>query len=154
MQQVFQRVFVAGDDDCRTGNARLAVVHACKYPCHQKAVGGYDGLTDANWLVFERGQDLFLNLIDPSTPLFCVESFTRFLAFAKAHYGRGESLLIHCNRGESRSPSLALLFLAKGLGEITAETFEAAKAAYQKLCPWYVPGEGIRDFLTAHWDEI
>ena len=35
-----------------------------------------------------------------------------FLEFSNKHWRQGKKLLIHCNQGESRAPSLALLFVA------------------------------------------
>ncbi len=44
-----------------------AIIHACKSPCHQGAVGYIGNLdrTHPNYLVLESGSDLFLNMIDP-----------------------------------------------------------------------------------------
>jgi len=57
-------------------------------------------------------------MIDPPEPLFMMPIFTEFLKFAKDKWDSGKKLLIHCNRGESRAPSLALLFLAKCLKKL------------------------------------
>ena len=93
------------------------MVHTCKSPCHQSAVG-YQGKlpnTHPNYLVLETENNLFLNIIDPLAPLFMPPLFTAFLAFANKHWGQGKKLLIHCNQGESRAPSLAMLFWQKEL---------------------------------------
>ena len=120
MQEVFERVWVGSDTSCRAGGGEWAVVHACKSPCHQRAVGYQGSLVSshANYLVLNRGRDLYLNLIDPPKPLFMPASFIAFLGFADAEWTAGRKLLIHCNLGESRAPSLALLFLAKRLSEV------------------------------------
>ena len=34
MQEVHERVFIANDTSCTKGSDELAVVHACKSPCH------------------------------------------------------------------------------------------------------------------------
>jgi predicted protein tyrosine phosphatase len=65
--------------------------------------------------VLEREYDLYLNIIDPPVPLFKPPLFSSFLVFADKHWRSGKKLLIHCNQGESRAPSLALLFLEKKL---------------------------------------
>ena len=117
MQEVHERVMVTNDLSCTRGNENLAVVHACKSPCHQREVG-YKGKlanTHPNYLVLEKDSDLFLNIIDPPVPLFMPLLFSAFLEFANKHWGQGKNLLIHCNQGESRAPSLAMLFLAKGV---------------------------------------
>ena len=63
-------------------------------------------------------------------------------------------LIVHCNCGLSRAPSLALLFLAKRREAIAAESYAAARSAFEKLLPAYAPGEGIRRFLTDRWMEL
>lgn len=153
MFRVHERLYVAGDRSCRTGTENIAVVHACKSPCHQREVGYRGSLPNhhPNYLVLRRGQDLFLNLVDPPVPLFKPESFIAFMSFAREYYDRGSSLLIHCNQGESRAPSLALVFLAKHLKVIPEESFAVAHAAFVGLYRAYRPGVGLQRFLTDNW---
>jgi hypothetical protein len=152
MKEVHERIFVGSDDDCNAPGC--VTVHACK-TCHTRALG-YSGSLPAdhpNYLSIERGGGLYLNLVDPPIPLFKPESFKIFLEFAKREYEKESKLLIHCNRGESRAPSLALLLLSK-LGVIGADSFQSARADFIKLYPNYNPGKGIEQFLTDHWKEI
>src|SRR5882762_8838896 len=111
-----------------------AVVHACKSPCHQRAVGYQGSLpnTHANYLVLSNGQDLFLNIIDPRKPLFMPASFNVFLSFADREWLVRRKLPIHCNQGESRAPSLALLFLAKCRQALDNSSYAAAKMGFEK----------------------
>ncbi|MFH1679083.1 MAG: hypothetical protein ABIH26_00385 [Candidatus Eisenbacteria bacterium] len=156
MHQVHDYLFVGDDVDCRSGSGEWAVVHACKSPCHQRAVGYRGSLSPhhPNYLVLERGGDLYLNMIDPPVPLFMPPLFTSFLAFASRHSKSGKKILIHCNLGESRAPSLALLFLAKCTGMISNDSYAAARAEFVPLCPGYTPGLGIQMYLTQHWREF
>ncbi len=112
-----------------------AVVHACKSPCHQEAIG-YRGtlpVDDRSYLALETPHNLYLNLIDPPTPLFRVESFRHFRDFAMSTYVDGhQALLIHCNQGESRAPSLAMLFLAKDLHVLPDDSYASAVEAFQR----------------------
>jgi hypothetical protein len=153
---VHTRLNVGDKESCCAGSPSFAVVHACKSPCHQNAVGYRGSLPShhPNYLWLQMPQDLYLNLIDPPVPLFKIESFRCFLTFATARYGDGATLLIHCNQGESRAPSLALLFLAKRLRTIPAGSFSEAKEAFSTLYPAYCPGAGIERFLTMQWSEF
>ena len=114
MLEIHERVIGTNDQSCTNGNSNLAVVHACKSPCHQHSVGyrGKLANTHPNYLGLEKENDLFLNIIDPAVPLFMPPLFTAFLEFSNKHWRQGKKLLIHCNQGESRAPSLALLFVA------------------------------------------
>jgi hypothetical protein len=156
MQEVFERIWVANDQSCRSGSDEWAVVHACKSPCHQREVGYRNSLPKShpNYLVLNRAKDLYLNLIDPPIPLFQPQSFTAFLVFAETQLASGRKLLIHCNQGESRAPSLALLFLAKRRAVLDDGSYSAARAGFEKLYPTYKPGGGIQTYLTANWGEL
>jgi len=156
MIEVHKRVFVGTDLECRPGDTAWAVVHACKIPCHQHAVGYVGSLpkTHPNYLVLDKPNDLYLNMIDPSQPLFMLPLFTSFMHFASQRWDEGRALLIHCNQGESRAPSLAMLLLAKHIGVISASSFDAARHEFDAIFPAYAPGLGIQSYLRQHWGEI
>lgn len=132
----------------------IAVVHACKDPCH-RAVVGYSGSLSSshpNYLVFRSGSHLFLNLIDPPRPLFMRDSFVAFFEFVDEQI-RERPVLIHCNEGRSRAPSLALLYAAKRLGLFGGDDYAAARAAFAQTFP-YAPGAGIASWLAANWNTV
>jgi hypothetical protein len=156
MQEVYERVFVANELSCRRGDNGWAVVHACKSPCHRRAVGYQGSLHSShpNYLVLIEGLDLFMNVIDPPTPLFMPASFTGFLAFSEKQWMAGHKLLIHCNQGESRAPSLALLFLAKCRSALNNGSYQAARTEFELLYPKYNPGRGIQTYFSRKWDDM
>lgn len=156
MIEVHERLFVGNEADCCRGNEHSSTIHACKHPCHVTAVG-YSGSLPSNhpnYLFLERGDDLFLNIIDPPVPLFKIELFEAYLSFAKRATDAGKSLLIHCNQGESRAPSLALVFLAKVRGAIANDSYAAARSDFERLFQGYRPGRGIQTFLSTNWQFI
>jgi hypothetical protein len=153
MRKVYDRLFVGSIGDCSDHKDGWAIVHACKSPCHQKAVG-YQGSLPSHhphYLVLERPDNLYLNMIDPAGPLFMPPLFSEFLRFARLHWEAGKNLLIHCNRGDSRAPSLALLFLSKVVGVLPAEGYWEAWQEFFKLYPNYLPGQGIQIYLNKNW---
>lgn len=137
-------------------DADWAMVHACKHPCHQDAVG-YKGNLDKrhpNYLVLERCSDLYLNMIDPSVPLFPLELFHAALAFADRHWAAGRDVVFHCNQGRSRAPRLALVFAAKRRGFINDASYSAARVEFEMQYGHYVPGRGIETFLETNWNAL
>jgi hypothetical protein len=147
---------VGTDSDCFFDSRDdWVVVHACKYPCHQKAVGYHGNLshTHPNYLVLERGSHLFLNMIDPDTPLFKPALFDSALSFID-RYLPTRKVLIHCNKGNSRAPSLALLYLTKRARVINSENYATAAKVFRTKFPSYQPGRGIQIYLTEHWTQI
>jgi predicted protein tyrosine phosphatase len=130
----------------------IAVVHACKDPCHRKSVGYTMRSipnTHPHYLVLEKGHHLYLNLIDPTAPMFMLESFVAFLSFTDRQIV-DRPLHIHCNQGESRAPSLTLLFMAKRLGTLPTDSYNSATAAFRSQHP-YNPGRGIQTWLNSNW---
>lgn len=156
MRQIITGIYIGSQEDCRKSTDNMAVIHACKTPCHQQAVGYTGNLPKEheNYLVYERGSDLYLNMIDPKIPLFMPESFLAFRKFAKDAWDKGHQLLIHCNQSHSRAPSLALIFMSKDLGVIDSTSYEAARAEFEQIDSEYLPGKGIETFLKANWTTI
>lgn len=132
------------------------MVHACK-TCHARHLQYTGSLPKdhKNYLYADPGpSDLFLNLIDPPVPLFQFESFKKFLHFAYDRTKNDDNtLLIHCNKGESRAPSLAMLFLAH-CGEIDHDSFDTARKEFEERYSAYNPGKGIETYLREHWKEL
>lgn len=156
MQEVYERVFVSNDLSCREGSEDMVVTHACKSPCHQREVGYRGSLpnTHPHYLVKEDEYNLYLNMIDPPAPLFMPPLFTTFLSFSEKHWSEGRKILIHCNQGESRAPSLALLFMAKCRGVISNDSYESAKEDFDGIYQNYNPGRGIQIYLSKNWGSL
>jgi predicted protein tyrosine phosphatase len=133
----------------------VAVVHACKEPCHRHAVG-YSARSlpssHPNYLVLEADFHLYLNLIDPPGPLFMMPSFTAFMQFVDKHIPE-RPVIVHCNQGESRAPSLALLYAAKRFGLFPARSYSEAASPFRETFP-YNPGRGIARWLSENWAAI
>lgn len=156
MIEVQNGLFIGTERDCRRGDASQAVVHACKNPCHVNAVG-YQGSLPSNhpnYLFLESDYDLVLNMIDPPVALFKPEMFSAFLKFSRRHYAESRSMLVHCNQGESRAPSLALVFMAKVSRTINDGSYESARSDFQKVFSGYRPGTGIQMYLRDHWGTL
>jgi hypothetical protein len=138
-----------------------AVVHACKDPMHRSMVG-YTGRgcpkESPEYLWAERGNRLALNIVDaPKPEFFDKVMIDKALDFIDEKLKAGMKVLVHCNQGESRSPSIALLYvLSRGIkstGEYLrdGDTLEDCEAEFMKVYPEYNPGAGIRGFMKEHW---
>ena len=165
IEEVFPRISIADMEGCRyldTNGRQSTKVHACKSPCHQQAVGYAGSLRSdhphyLHYTVhdpFLSESALFLNLIDPPQPLFKKESFDTFLKYAESAYAHGQSLIIHCNQGRSRAPTLAMMLAAKRLELLPDGTFEEVRAEFEKLYPDYMPGRGIAIWMERNWESI
>jgi len=159
MIEISENLFIGSDSDCFIDNKDdWAVIHACKSPCHQKAVGYKGNLNKGhrNYLILEKENHLYLNMVDMEKPLSHV--FTKPIMNVALDFIDknicAKKVLIHCNAGLSRSPSLALLFLAKRKNKINNENYQSAKGEFIKLFPAYQPGNGIDIYLDRYWNDL
>ena len=64
-----------------------------------------------------------------------------------------KKILIHCNQGISRSPSIALLYLARN-GVIRNDNLNNALDDFKIKYPPYSPGKGILMYMVRNWGTI
>ena len=113
MIEVYPKLFVGDQIDYELNvimQRGWAVVHACKEPYHRQALG-YRGRRPPEGhhesLVARRGNRLILNMVDAKDPeLFSKEMIDVALGFIDEALYKGLKVLVHCDRGESRSPSV------------------------------------------------
>ena len=158
MKGVSKGLFVGTESDCKNSTSgEWAVVHACKAPCHTNALGYRGSLrdTDPNYLFFEKGNHLYLNLVDMDReflPKFANPIMKAAMVFIERHLA-DKSVLIHCNLGLSRSPSIAMIYLAR-MGVICSASLQEAIAEFRLLYPLINPGKGISLYMERNWSEL
>ena len=164
MKQIISNLFVGSTVDCRKSGEQWAIIHACKHPCHYNRIGwtfkGYrysQALVERHpeYVAFREENDLFLNMIDADSPnyfpLLLFSATLRFITEQRPY----RQVLVHCNEGLSRSPSLILLYLAKKEKLISNESYNAAQIEFiEQYYPIYSPGRGIYLFLKNNWKQI
>lgn len=158
MIEVNKDIFVGTDNDCVFNPPEgLAIIHACKYPCHSKAVRYKGSLpkTHPNYLILERGNHLFLNMVDMDqelSPIYTNPIMKAAIQFIDEKILTNK-IFIHCNQGQSRSPSIALVYLANK-GIINNTSFNGAFQDFIKLYKIYLPGKGIGMYLNRNWQTL
>ena len=156
MIEVMPNLFVGSDSDYIGAHVSpgWTVIHAAKEPWHRKMVG-YEGKAapqGEEYLVARRGNEIALNLVDAQDEKYIpVELIETALEEIERGLKNGE-VLIHCNKGESRAPSIALMYMARH-GNLPAEYADALDK-FIELYDDYTPGQGMADFMAKHWDEI
>lgn len=158
MIEVYPNLYVGDEQDYEhmvKGRDGWTVVHACKEPYHRAELG-YTGRgapkDHPEYLIARRGHRLILNLVDAPDPRFIPkEIMDAALDFVDGSLRSGCRVLVHCNLGESRAPSIALLYLAAFTTVIPSPSFAEAESAFRLLYPAYNPSPGIRGFLKENW---
>jgi len=157
MIEIHKNLFVGNETDYEQsvkGQRDWYIIHACKEPYH-RALLGYKGRgapkNHPEYLYAIRNNRLFLNIVDVDDPTYISEIIiNESLKFIDAALRTGKKCLVHCNIGESRSPSIGLLYLAyKSI--IHVGSFIEAEQSYRLIYPAYNPKNGIRSFLQMNW---
>ena len=154
MTEIYKNLFIGNDKDCMAHD--FATVHACK-TCHKKSLGYTNALpqTHPKYLVNENGTHIYLNMVDMLKEFsaeFTNPMFKHAIDFIH-HHIKDRKILIHCNQGVSRAPSVGLVYLAS-IGELPNQSFDAAAMPFMKLYSDYIPGNGILLYLRRNWDYL
>lgn len=161
MEEVYKNIYVGNQNDYDSANtSEWAVVHACKDPFHKELVGYRGNLSPnhSNYALIEKGNRLALNLVDMDT--FSDSYFEHHkkmliytIDFINRKIKEGKKILIHCNQGQSRSPSIAMLYLAS-IGVFNYNSFEKTEELFKANYPEYNPRINIRENIRRSWSEI
>lgn len=174
MKKVHERLYVGSLADLENflfleNMEDFYILHCCKNPTHKEFVG-YEGKSCAKdhpeYLVARRGNQMALNMVDaPKPEFFSKEMITAGLDFMEEGYNKGLKVLVVCNKGESRSPSIALLFMAARLkvlkGSFTECVQEFIDVYFRDFIitgvgagteTLYMPNKGIYLHLMDNWD--
>ncbi len=103
----------------------------------------------------DPGPTFFLNWVDGGAHLYKwskPELFIKVLDFIDK-WIKTKKVLIFCDQGKSRSPTLGLLYLAKRLKGIPDYSYDEAYKLFLDIYPEYSPS-GIGEYVKEHWKEI
>lgn len=161
MKQVTNNLYIGSRFDLpETNEQEWAFVHATK-KSHQERLGYFKSLPPdhPNYIFFEEDNHLYVNWVDAPQPRFYdypigtgISNFKRVLDFVDSWID-DRNVLIHCDQGESRSPTTGLLYLAKRTEVLTNDSFQLARLEFAKLYPQYNPS-GIALFVEQNWNNI
>ena len=123
------------------------------YVTHQSVVGWQGRGCDPSspYYLFKREPDaIYLNMIDGDNPKYVNdEMINPALNFISEHLESGNEVFVYCSLGESRSPSIALMYLLENnLIEKNGNTFDLFKQQYY---PNYSPKQGNLLYIKNRW---
>ena len=151
-------LFVGDDnDDQEAAKKNFAIVTAAKDgPYGHRAALRYTTMgapKGDNYYHATRGKRMVLNLLDVDNPDFIPEQVIfPALKWINKHLKAGDKVLVHCNAGHSRGPSIGLMFL-RTIGEMPGG-FLTSEKVFRALYPKYDPGIGMRTFSRTHWQQL
>ena len=151
-------LFIGDDSDDVEAQKRGYAILVCAKdgPYGHRAALGYKergAPKDDNYYHATRGKRMVLNLLDVDNPDFIPEQVIfPALKWINNHLKAGDKVLVHCNAGRSRGPTIAMLFL-RTIGELPSG-FVTSEKVFRALYPKYSPGKGMRVFARTHWEEF
>lgn len=159
MTEITSGIFVGDMEDYNSikGIAGWAVLHCCKHPFHRDFVGYRGNLSPSHpdYLLKRRGNEMALNLVDldffdPKYVEHHRVMFSQAFAFLDEYRAKGNKLLIHCEKGESRSPTIGMLYAAR-LGAFGYAGFPDTMKQMHRLYPRHAPKENIKRMVRHLW---
>jgi hypothetical protein len=160
MIQVYPNLYVGSQEHYERSRNEFTmwlVIHACKEPYHRQALG-YTGRAASKdhpeYLVAKRDNRLILNLVDAADPAYIPdEIMDTAIVEIHAALARAQRVFVHCNQGHSRSPAIAMLYLAT-YTDILPLSFEEACATFTGIYPPFAPAGGTLGFLCRRWSQF
>ena len=144
------------DEAAIRSQAGWYVVHACKEPYHRQALN-YPGhgapKNHPEYLIARRDGRLILNLVDVPNVAFIRPEIIDAAVEAVHQNLTASKVLVHCNQGMSRSPGIALLYMAKHTDRFNGMSSEAAVQEFRVIYPGYAPAAGIADYVRLNWEK-
>lgn len=163
MIEIIPGLFVGNGQDCdeQEHNTKLKIISAAKEPWHRRALG-YTGRAapkeHPEYLIAFRPRRVILNLVDPNDAKWIPRELIAAAIDEVANgLDDGMEVLVHCNQGESRAPSIVLLYLLTCPGKWSSafETCENGDEVIdlfrEEFYPDYNPSEGFTQFIRDNW---
>lgn len=162
MFELFKNVYIGNEADYYQiqNTPDWAVLHCCKHPFHCLFVGYKGNLSPMHpdYALKRLGNEMALNLVDmdrfsPTYLDFNRKMFEVAFAFLDEYREKRYKILIHCNQGESRAPTLGMLYVAR-LGAYNYVGFEESVQRLRMVYPQYAPKNNIYQTVAALWQDF
>lgn len=181
MIEVFKNLFVGSqfDEAMLRDRSDWFIISAARDPYHRQALGytgrgapktipcptclgknpecpvckGDGTVENPEYLIANRPGQMILNLVDVDDPAYIRDEIvTAALEKIDLELKSGHRVLVHCNQGGSRAPTLAMLYLRKHTDRLPQDDFDEAFAFFKgALYAAFAPAKGMLEYARAHW---
>ncbi|PWW11210.1 MULTISPECIES: dual specificity protein phosphatase [Pseudidiomarina] len=158
MIEIHPNLFVGDEADASVAlkEGDWYIIHACKEPFHRQALG-YSGRAvpknHPEYLIARRDARLVLNLVDVPDPAYIAKEIMDAAVEAIAENISQKKVLVHCNQGMSRSPTIALLYFLKHTKELNTSSLVDIVESFKVKYPAYNPAGGVAGFVERYWQD-
>lgn len=156
MIEVTKNLFV-GDglsSVARIGDPDWFVISAAKEPWHRDALKYTERGAPRDhpeYLIARRPGHLILNLVDVADVAYVSPEIINAAIEAINTNIEDRKVLVHCNLGHSRSPTIAMLFM--GRSGALPDDHDDAVVQFKTIYPDYAPAKGMADYARTHWSD-
>lgn len=154
MKEVYSKIYVGDDADYEKvkANPDWRILRCAKDgPGGHRETLGYQERSapkGPDYLFVERPRKLILNMVDSDDPNFYPDSLVdKAVSYISDSVRLGQKILVCCNYGQSRSPSIVFLWLYLN-GKLPTE-YHRALRTFRQLYPSYSPSDGIRQYIKS-----
>lgn len=128
-----------------------------KYPYHKQIVG-YTGNCPKEhdeYLYAVRDHVMSLNMVDAEHPKFFSDAMIYAgLDFIEIELAKGRNVVVVCNKGESRSPTMCLMYMMAHGSFDKSFTHTQVFSKFKKIAPEWNPGNGILQYCISFWNKV
>ena len=146
-------------ENIKNSGLKVSALLCAKNPYHKEIVG-YERNCEKNnpeYLVAYRPEEniMALNMVDANSPeYFSDEMVLAGLDFIHCELATGNDVVVVCNKGESRSPTMCLMYMmVHGDFDKTLSHSEVFVEFSKKARNWH-PKNGILQYCVGIWNEI
>ena len=126
----------------------FAIVHFCKSSFEKYS--NNDKKINIQKNIYELNNELFVDIVDEQDPdYFEFEMFVQILKWLN----KREKVFVHCDYGQSRSPSFCMLYSSKVLKVLRSDFLDCIRVI-KKIQPEFVIPSGITKFLKSNWKKF
>lgn len=123
----------------------FAIIHFCKSSFEKQLNNDKKIILEKN--IYELNNELFVNIVDEQNPeYFDFEMFVEIIKWLNYR----EKVFVHCDYGQSRSPSFCMLYGSKILKVLPPDFLDCIRVI-KKIQPEFVTPSGITRFLKNNW---
>lgn len=160
MVEVYKNLYVGSEIDYELNPRSFDdwfVVHACREPYHRQALG-YTGRAAPKdspyyFFLYNTHNHLILNIFDaPDSRFFNDAMIDEAIKYCTDGMAKEKKILIHCNKGESRAPTIALMVLKKL--NVAPVDFDDAVDYLNSIYRTYTPSNGILEYARNRWENL
>lgn len=146
-------------ENIKESNTDVSALLCAKNPFHKEIVGyvGNCPKDHPEYLMAYRHDEhiLALNMVDaPCKKFFSDKMIYAGLDFIQAELAQGRDVVVVCNKGESRSATICLMYMMAHGDFDNSMTHEEAFSEFKKIAPDWKPGEGILQYCIEFWDKM